>query len=193
MPDPEIPANWDMSKTAVIFDVETQRSADDVGGWSNIKAMGLAWAVAYQIPDRKYYDFSEDKVDDLIKLLQSADVVVGFNQIRFDYDVLRAYSGVDFRKFNSYDILVEITNVLKHRLSLNAVASATLGAVKSADGLQSLEWWRNGEVEKVAKYCRKDVAITRDVFYHILEKRYLLFEKKGIGLVRIPLEFKWSK
>jgi len=53
--------------------------------------------------------------------------------------------------------------------------------------LQSLEWWRNGEIEKVAEYCRQDVEVTRDLFYYILEHGYLLFEKKGIGLVRVSL------
>jgi DEAD/DEAH box helicase domain-containing protein len=112
---------------------------------------------------------------------------VGFNQIRFDYEVLKAYSGFDFRSLQSYDILTHITATLNHRLSLNAVAEATLGVTKSADGLQSLEWWRQGLVEKVAEYCRKDVEVTRDLFFHILDHGYLLFEKKGIGLVRIPM------
>ena len=84
-------------------------------------------------------------------------------------------------------MLVHITAALGHRLKLNSVASGTLGATKSADGLQSLEWWKNGEYEKVAEYCRNDVEVTRDLFFHILDKGYLLFEKTGIGLVRVNM------
>ncbi|MBT3232532.1 MAG: DEAD/DEAH box helicase [Calditrichaeota bacterium] len=183
----KVPRSWDSSKTCVIFDLETQRSADDVGGWGNIKAMGLAWGVCYRFPGDEWLDFEEKDAEKLVDVLKSADLVVGFNQVRFDYEVLRAYSGFDFRKINSYDMLVHITSALGHRLKLNSVASGTLGASKSADGLQSLEWWKNGEVEKVASYCRKDVEVTRDLFFHILDKGYLLFEKRGIGLVRVKM------
>lgn len=183
----KVPESWDSSKTGVIFDLETQRSADEVGGWSNIKAMGLAWGVVYRFPGDEWLDFEEKDAEKLVEVLKSADLVVGFNQIRFDYEVLRAYSGFDFRKLNSYDMLVHITAALGHRLKLNSVASGTLGATKSADGLQSLEWWKNGEYEKVAEYCRNDVEVTRDLFFHILDKGYLLFEKTGIGLVRVNM------
>jgi DEAD/DEAH box helicase domain-containing protein len=89
----------------------------------------------------------------------------------------------------SYDILKEVERLLSYRLKLDSLASATLGVSKSTDGLQSLEWWKNGETGKVAEYCRKDVEVTRDLFYHILEHEHLLFEKRGIGLVRVPLKF----
>ncbi len=184
-----VPQSWSPDKSGVVFDLETQRSADEVGGWGNIKAMGLAWAVVYKFPGNEWLDFAEKDVEELIGVLKNADVVVGFNQVRFDYEVLRGYSGFDFRRLKSYDMLVEVQSVLSHRLKLNSLASATLGSVKSADGIQSLRWWKNGEVEKVAEYCRRDVEVTRDLFFHILEHEYLLFEKKGIGLVRIPLKF----
>jgi len=187
------PSNWRSDKSGVVFDLETQRGADEVGGWGNIRAMGLAWAVIYRFPEDEWLDFAERDVEDLVENLKEADVVVGFNQIRFDYEVLRGYSGFDFRRLSSYDIMAEVQRVLGHRLKLGSLASATLGAAKSADGIQSLRWWKSGEVEKVASYCRQDVKVTRDLFYHILEHEYLLFEKRGIGLVRVPLKFDMSK
>ena len=185
----KVPSSWQKEKTGVVFDIETQRSADEVGGWNNVKSMGVACVVAYRFPGDEWFEFQEGDVDELIKLLDSSDLVIGFNQIRFDYEVLSGYSGYDFRKLRSYDILVEITNVLGHRLKMNSVTAGTLGALKTAGGVQSLDWWRNGEHEKVIEYCRQDVALTRDLFFHILNKEYLLFEKRGIGLVRIPLNF----
>jgi DEAD/DEAH box helicase domain-containing protein len=176
--------------SGVVFDLETQRSADEVGGWGNIKSMGLAWGVVYRFPDDEWLDFEEKDAERLVEVLSEADLVVGFNQIKFDYEVLRGYSGFNFRSLNSYDILVEINKALGHRLKMDSVATATLGVSKSADGLQSLKWWRDGEKQKVAKYCRQDVKVTRDLFFHIIEKEYLLFEKKGVGLVKIPLKFK---
>lgn len=189
----------------MIFDLETQLSSDDVGGWQNIRDMKLAFASVYRFPAPKnvpsdssltalnqgeWLDFWEKDVERLALTLVAADLVVGFNLRRFDYEVLRGYGRFDDAKVPTYDILAEIIRVLGHRLSLGAVAGATLGAKKSADGLQSLDWWKRGEIAKVATYCRQDVEVTRDLFFHILEKGYLLFEKKGIGLVRIPLRYK---
>ncbi|MDP8238410.1 MAG: DEAD/DEAH box helicase [Candidatus Hatepunaea meridiana] len=184
-----VPDAWQSDKSGVVFDLETQRGADEVGGWGNIKGMGLAWAVVYRFPQDEYLDFAEKDVDELVKILINADLVIGFNHLKFDYRVLRAYSGFNFHKLKNYDILAEVTKVLGHRLKLDQLASATLGVGKTADGLQSLQWWRNGQVQKVAEYCRQDVQVTRNLFFHILKHEYLLFEKKKIGLVRVPLKF----
>ena len=188
-----VPGSWHVGRSGVVFDLETQRSSEEVGGWGNIRAMGLAWGVVYRFPEDEWLDFAEKDVERLVGVLSEADVVVGFNQIRFDYEVLRGYSGYDFRKLRSYDILTEVQRVLGYRLKLDTLAAATLGVSKSADGLQSLRWWKEGRVEKVAEYCRSDVKVTRDLFFHILEHGYLLFEKKGIGLVRIPLQFDFNR
>ncbi len=183
------PEQWPSGRSGVVFDLETQQSADDVGGWSHIRKMRMAFASVYRFPQGEWLDFWERDVEALIETLAGADLVVGFNQIRFDYEVLRGYGHHDFGSLRSYDILVELQKVLGHRLKLDSVAGATLGAKKSADGLMSLDWWKKGEAEKVAVYCRHDVEVTRDLFYHILEKRYVLFEKQGIGLVRAPVRF----
>lgn len=186
----EIPAQWPADKTCVVFDLETQLSADEVGGWANIRNMKLGFASIYRFPQGEWLDFWEKDIDKLIETLEAADLVVGFNQIRFDYEVLRGYRTIDLSRIRSFDILTEVQKALGHRLSLNAVAGATLGAKKSADGLQSLEWWKRGEYDKVAVYCRQDVEVTRDLFFYILQKGHVLFEKQGIGLVRAPVKFK---
>jgi DEAD/DEAH box helicase domain-containing protein len=49
-------------------------------------------------------------------------------------------------------------------LSLDTLARATLGTTKTAGGVQSVEWFRKGELEKVAEYCKADVDITRRIY-----------------------------
>jgi DEAD/DEAH box helicase domain-containing protein len=65
---------------------------------------------------------------------------------------------------------------LGFRVSLDNFAHQTLGIGKSGDGLQALEWFNAGEVDKVVDYCRKDVEITRDLFQFGLENGHLLFK-----------------
>ena len=101
----------------------------------------------------------------LIAELKSADRVVGFNIIGFDYEVLKPYARHEnFRAFRTTDMLQDIYRTLNFRLRLDSIAKATLGATKTADGVQSVEWFRNGELDRVAEYCKSDVDITRRVY-----------------------------
>lgn len=186
----EEPAPPDKGPRIVVFDLETQRSAAEVGGWNKAFLMGISLAVIWDSRQDGFVTYFEKDVDRLIEHLRAADLVVGFNILGFDYSVLRGYSQFDFRQLNTLDILREIHAQLKHRVSLDAVATATLDTPKTADGLQALQWWKEGKVELIEEYCRKDVEVTRDLFYHALENGHLLFDRKGQGRMRIPLEWK---
>jgi DEAD/DEAH box helicase domain-containing protein len=59
------------------------------------------------------------------------------------------------------------------------VAEATLGTKKSGSGLQSLVWWRNGEVDKVRQYCMKDVEITRRLYDYAIKNQKLHYKDLG--------------
>jgi len=97
--------------------------------------------------------------------MKAADRVIGFNIINFDYQVLKPYTPTEnFRAFRSIDMLQDIFRILNFRISLDSIAKATLGATKSADGIKSVEWFRNGELDKIAEYCKADVDITRRVY-----------------------------
>ncbi len=53
--------------------------------------------------------------------------------------------------------MLAVQKVLGRRIKLDTLAEATLGKKKSGNGLEAVAWWRNGEVEKVMKYCLDDV------------------------------------
>ncbi len=165
--------------TVLVFDLETLRSADEVGGWSNIKDMGMACGVLYDSSDDQYHVYEEKEVQDLIAHFQKADLIVGFNHIRFDYEVLRGYSEANFSKLPSFDMLVEVKNLLGHRLKLNSLVAATLGDAKSADGLQSLRWVKEGRFDLIREYCKKDVEVTKRLFDHGVEKGFVAYENYG--------------
>src|SRR5271169_3945088 len=99
-------------KNIVYFDLETQKSAEDVGGWDKISRMGMSIAVTYSTVRGDYRIYGEKQVDDLIKELQRADLIVGFNHLRFDYEVLHAYTALDLRQLPTLDLLIELQNEL---------------------------------------------------------------------------------
>jgi len=61
-------------------------------------------------------------------------------------------------------MLVELQNKLQHRLSLDSIATATFGVEKTAEGLQAIEWFRQGKMLDIAEYCCYDVKITKLVY-----------------------------
>jgi DEAD/DEAH box helicase domain-containing protein len=173
--------------------VETQRSAEEVGGWHNKHLMRVAVVVVYDSLEDVFEVYGEDRIEELIDKLKTADLVVGFNIADFDYNVLKGYSSFSFADLPTFDILQEVFRQLGYRLSLNHLAHKTLNREKSADGLQSLQWFREGKMEEVVAYCKKDVEITKDLFLFGLANGYLLFETKAGQLVRLPVDWKLSK
>src|SRR5262245_40064001 len=115
--------------------------------------MGMSIAVTYSSSRGDYRIYGEKQVDDLILELRRADLVVGFNHLRFDYEVLHHYTVFDLRQVPTLDMMADLQSKLQHRLSLDAVASATLGVEKVAEGLQAIQWWREGKVMEIAEYC----------------------------------------
>lgn len=163
----------------VYFDLETQRTANDVGGWDKKHEMGMSLGVTYSSRDNCYEIFSEDRAEQLIKRLQRADLVVGFNHVRFDYDVLMAYTILDLREnLVSFDLLQEVERIAGHRLKLEDIAQATLGVGKTADGLDAIRWWREGKILDIAKYCCFDVKVTRLVHEYGAANKKIFFNDR---------------
>jgi len=172
-----------------VFDIETQRSAQEVGGWNRADLMGISCVVLYDSKEDNYFEFLDNQVSSLIDHLKKFDLVIGFNIKRFDFRVLGGYSGFDFKKLPTLDILEQVHHRLGYRLSLDHLARVTLGEKKTADGLQALRWWKQGRIREIIDYCKADVKITKDLFLYGKKKGYLLFNNKAKKTVRIPV--KW--
>ena len=168
------------------FDLETQRLANEVGGWQNKHLMRVSVAVLAEDPGEVYHVYREDEVPQLVERLRGLDLIVGFNIKQFDYGVLKAYSTLAFERLPTFDILEAIQQRLGYRLSLDHLAQQNLGANKLADGLQAVRWFREGNWDPLIRYCKEDVALTRRLFLHALEQGYLLHRNRRGQVLRIP-------
>src|SRR5687768_11996787 len=125
-----------MGRDIVYFDLETQRTANDVGGWDKKRDMGISLAVTYSTMLGEYRIYSEKELDALVHQLLRADLVVEYNVINFDYEVLMGYTIIDLpHQCYTLDLLVEIEKKLGSRIGLNSVASGCFGVGKTGDGL----------------------------------------------------------
>jgi DEAD/DEAH box helicase domain-containing protein len=170
----------------LVFDLETQRSAEDVGGWGFASKMGLALAVVYDVARDVYRTYYEADVDRLLLDLAFADRVVGFNIDRFDLAVLSGYTDRDLARIRTLDLLAEIHKSVGFRVSLNHLSEVNLGESKAGDGLQSLQWWKEGRIDLIEHYCRKDVEVTKRLWELGRAQGFLLHRDKAGRALRIP-------
>jgi DEAD/DEAH box helicase domain-containing protein len=190
-PERESPEKEEATCRILYLDLETQKLAQDVGGWNNTHLMRVSVAVVFDSVESRFHTYDEDGVEALFELLEKADLIVGFNIKGFDYRVLSAYTSRDLRALPTFDILEDLHRRLGFRLSLDHLAQETLNQCKSADGLQAVEWFRQGEMGKLVEYCRQDVAVTRDLFQFGLKEGHLVFKNKKED-VRVRLKVDWD-
>lgn len=171
----------------LVFDLETQRLAAEVGGWGNIRDLRLALAVTWDLDADRWRTYFEEEVSELVEDLLAAPVVIGFNHRRFDLEVLRPYTPKDLAAVKCVDMLDVLKERLGFRLSLASLAEANFGEAKLADGVQSVQWFREGRFDLIETYCKKDVELTGRLYQRGLEQGHLLFKSKSGDLLRVQV------
>ena len=175
----------------VFFDLETQNLFQDVGGRGNINKLRLSCGVTFSTERDDFAVYWEKDAQTLIEELKTADRVIGFNLIGFDYPVLRPYApGYNFASVRTLDLLQDIHRTLGFRLSLDSIAEASLGATKSANGLKAVEWFRAGELEKVAEYCKVDVDVTRHVYEFGRDNGFVHYRSKLGSKLKVTVNWR---
>lgn len=185
-------------KNIVYFDLETQRSFGDVGGYSHKDKMGVSVAVTFSTARGTYEIYAENELEKLGEELIRADLVVGWNHIQFDYPVLQPYLFHTLSQQTlNLDMMLELEKLLGFRLKLDSVAAASLGTGKSGDGLDALRWWqehkKSGDfapLRKIAEYCAFDVKVTKCVHEYALEHGLLKYDDKSGRIAEIQVDWK---
>lgn len=170
----------------VVFDLETQNIFQDVGS-NDATDLDISVATVYESDTDKYTTVVIDDLQELWPIIERADALVGYNSNHFDIPLLNKYYPGDLTQIKSIDLLVAIRESLGRRLRLDSVAQATIGAKKSADGLQAVRWWREGKIDEIKKYCEQDVKVTKKVFDYAMEHGHVKF-KDGYRKKDIPLD-----
>lgn len=174
----------------VYFDLETQKLFEEVGGRDPSKLL-LACGVMWSTARNEFAVYWEKDATSLVAELKSADRVIGFNILNFDYAVLQPYApNENLRSIRTTDMLQDTYRTLGFRLSLDSLAKATLGATKSADGIQSVKWFRDGELDKVAEYCKTDVDVTRRLYEFGRDNGFVNYYSKLGSKLKVAVNWK---
>ncbi len=176
------------NKRLVYYDVETQKRADEVGGWDRADLMLISIAVTFS-EEHGFRVWHEKDTKDMVRYMSDFDLVVSFNGNNFDSKVLSHYADVSDIQRKSFDVAEYLSAKLKHRIRLESVAMATLGSGKSADGLLALQWWKEGRVDEIIEYCKQDVKVLRDVVIFGQEQGHILYNDSEHNAVKVAVDW----
>jgi DEAD/DEAH box helicase domain-containing protein len=172
----------------IVFDIETRNMFQEVGS-NDPKDLDISVVCIYEYETDKYSSFLQEDFGKLWPILENADMLITYNGDHFDIPLLDKYYPGDLSHIKSLDLLKEVKNSLGYRLKLDSIAAGTLGHGKSGHGLEAITWWKNGEIEKLIKYCIDDVKATKEVYDYALKNGSLKY-KDGLTIKEVKLDTK---
>jgi len=170
----------------VTFDIETSNIFSEVGS-NDPSKLALSVVCIHDSLTDSYSSYLESDLNKLWPILEKTDMLIGYNSDHFDIPLLNKYYSGDLSKIKSLDLLKEIRASLGRRIKLDDVAEATIGKKKIGHGLEAIVWWRNGEKDKVIKYCLEDVKITKELYEYALKNKHLKY-RDGLVVKEIKLD-----
>ena len=181
------------------LDVETIKTFDQVGGY-NPEKLGVSFCgliIREGFPEagggeEVRHELFEADLSQLFPLLEHTDVIIGYNLNNFDMPALKPYYSGDISQFPTLDLMTKIKASAGHRVSLDAVAQETLGVKKIGHGLDAIRYYQNGELDKLAKYCMKDVEITRDLYDYGRQNHKVKFLNKWNNQIEVEVDFEFK-
>ncbi len=176
----------------IVLDIETRNTFQEVGK-ADPTLLDISLVCIHDSETDSYTSYLQEDLMKLWPILERADVLITFNGDHFDIPLLDKYYSGDLTKIKSLDILKEVRKAIGFRVGLDNIASATLGKGKIGHGLEAIDWWRAGEIDKIIKYCIGDVQITKEVYDYAIANNTLKY-KEG----ELAIEFKidtseWEK
>lgn len=140
--------------TAVGFDIETTGVAEN-----DIVTVACVWS-----PTKQCQAFYGDDFADVERMLDEADLIYTFNGIEFDLPRLAKHCSREVGPWMRKT--VDPLFMMKHAMGfggcrkLNDLLMLNGFEPKSGSGLQAVQFWYDGEKEKLASYCMDDARLT---------------------------------
>lgn len=176
----------------IVFDIETRNLFSDVGSNDPVD-LDISVVCIYDSETDSYSSYLQEDLSKLWPILESADMLITFNGDHFDIPLLNKYYHGDLTKIKSLDLLVEVRKSLGRRIKLDTLAEGTLKKNKSGHGLEAITWWKNGEIDKIIKYCIDDVKITKELYEYALKHKKLKYPE-GTNMREVKLDTSsWEK
>ena len=169
----------------VFFDLETLHLFQDLGmSGKNRDPSRLKVAVAGTLSSSGVDFFTEENIQDLFKLLDSAKSIIGFNVLGFDYPVLQPYAEFNVlahykeKTLDMFDVLREMTGCW---CGLDKLCELNTGHRKNEDTKKIPAMWREGKHLEVMNYLENDLVMTKSLFECVQKSGKLKYDHRSYG------------
>lgn len=170
----------------ITLDIETRNTFQEVGK-ADPTLLDISVVCIHDSETNEYTSYLQEDFGKLWPIIEKADVIITFNGDHFDLPILNKYYPGNLLNIKSLDLLKEVKKSLGHRIGLGVIAEATLGKGKSGHGLEAIEWWKKGEIEKIIKYCIDDVKVTKEIYEYALANKKLKY-KEGKQIIEFNID-----
>ncbi|MGB9707258.1 MAG: ribonuclease H-like domain-containing protein [Microgenomates group bacterium] len=176
-----------MNKLPIIIDLETKYTFRQ---FKDPRKLGISVVAVFDYRTKQKLTFLEKEIPGLFPILENASYVIGYNIKDFDLPVLQGYYPGKIENFSIFDLIEDIKEKTGKRLALNDLLQATLNKKKTGHGLQAINYYQEGEWEKLKKYCLDDVLLTKELFeYGVENKKIYYLNEKG----KVAIKVDWEK
>lgn len=174
-----------MKNYVVFWDLETQNKIEDqIGRFreDKVRKLSISCACTMMVNSDLILQGKEEQaladavettfwIDDkhimepMLQQFDDAELIIGFNTNAFDHPVLSShYNGNRSRElshtFKAHDIFRKIIDAQARRWpKLDKLLALNGETPKIANGLLAIQWWANGERQKLEEYCKTDVKL----------------------------------
>lgn len=196
-------------KKIAVFDCEIKKRIEDCSrGWDSYDEMGISVLVMFDYRTMRYRIFDDKNHHEAALILNTYDLVVGFNTMKFDWKLVKSTwpemfppllkngDGFEIRKGRDFDILREIwlslgLNPDKFEprthggYKLDDVAWDTIQIRKTGNGAAAPLMFQAGQFSELVDYCIEDVRIEKTLFEFIAQHEFCVRNGRVI-----PIPFK---
>ena len=165
--------------STIIYDIESNNLLLDA---NIIHCIGVKVDEApTQVYTSRPIEGSAGSIDDCIKLLMTADLLIGHNIVKFDNSVVRKLCGVDlFTQVNHFDTLIASQLAYPNLLLIDSNNKNLEGRLRGSHSLKAWgirlgnhkehhEDWTQLTTDMV-EYCRQDVDVTHSLYSKLKDK-----------------------
>ena len=174
-----------MKNFVIVWDIETTGKIDDqVGRFreDKIRKLSVSCACTMKLDsdlilqgkeeqaladaeESTFWIDGEGGLEAMLEQFDGAELLISYNGNGFDHLVLHQYyDNMRFRElshtFKSHDIFRKIIDSTSGKWpKLDKLLALNGESPKTANGLLAIQWWADGEREKLEKYCQEDVKL----------------------------------
>lgn len=161
------------------------------GGWRDFDNMGISVIGVFDYKEGRYRVFMDDNFDEFQVLLDTSQVIVGFNNRKFD-DKLLGASGLRIDKNKSYDLLAEIWKAADldpeifvpsthGGYGLGDCCLANFGVGKKGHGEQAPLLYQMGRYGELIDYCLHDIYMTKMLLEKVVRTGSIISPRSWVG------------